>query len=160
MWCVCVYGCMFLCVCGCVCLYSECVHIGISKLTADRGRNIFLPCIQTDCSTHNMFCPIQLIISKHDTELYGNSCTFQNIHDTIINCNYVIIIIIFLHGLGPLNVSGFDALPSFPGESTISSSSRFVFEGVFRESGVVHSFNVVDPVLFVFRSHVLYSRDL
>ena len=31
-----------------------------------------------------------------------------------------------------------DALPSFPRTSTISSSSRFVVEGVFRESGVVH----------------------
>jgi len=31
---------------------------------------------------------------------------------------------------------------------------------VFRESGVVRSFKVVDPVLFVFESHVLYSRDL
>ena len=29
----------------------------------------------------------------------------------------------------------------------ISSSSRFVFEGVFRQSGVVHSFKIVDPVL-------------
>ena len=56
--------------------------------------------------------------------------------------------------------SGIDALPSFPGASTVSSSSRFVVEGVFRQSGVVHSFKVVDPVLFVFESHVLYSRDL
>jgi len=37
---------------------------------------------------------------------------------------------------------------------------RFVIEGVFRESGVVHSFKMVDPVLFVFGSHILYSRDL
>ena len=71
-----------------------------------------------------------------------------------------IIIIIFLHGLGHLTCSGIDALPSFPGASTVSSSSRFVSEGVFRESGVVHSLKVVDPVLFVFESHVLYSRDL
>ena len=71
-----------------------------------------------------------------------------------------IIIVIFLHGLGRLNCSGIDALPSFPGASTISSSSRFVVEGVFRKSGVVHSFKVVDPVLFVFGYHVLYSRDL
>jgi len=56
--------------------------------------------------------------------------------------------------------SGIDALPSFPGTSTISSSSRFVVEGVFRQSGVVHSLKVVDPVLFVFESHVLYSRGL
>jgi hypothetical protein len=31
---------------------------------------------------------------------------------------------------------------------------------VFRGSGVVRSFKVVDPILFVFESHVLYSRDL
>ena len=62
-------------------------------------------------------------------------------------------IIIFLHGLVRLTCSGIDALPSFPGSSTVSSSSRFVVEGVFRESGVVHSFEVVDPVLFVFGSH-------
>jgi hypothetical protein len=31
---------------------------------------------------------------------------------------------------------------------------------VFRESGVVHSFKMVDSFLFVFGSHVLYSRDL
>jgi hypothetical protein len=58
----------------------------------------------------------------------------------------IIIIIIFLHGLGRLTCSGFDALPSFPGASTISSSSKFVVEGVFRESGVVRSLKVVDPV--------------
>ena len=40
----------------------------------------------------------------------------------------IIIIIIFLHGLGHLTRSGIDALPSFPGASTISSSSRFVVE--------------------------------
>jgi len=72
----------------------------------------------------------------------------------------IIIIITFLHGLGRLTCSGIDALPSFPGASTISSYSRFVVEGVFREYGVVLSFKVVDPVLFVSESHVLYSRDL
>ena len=72
----------------------------------------------------------------------------------------IIIIIIFLHGLGRLNCSSIDALLSFPEASTISSSSRFIVQGVFRQSGVVHSFKVVDPVLFVFESHVLYSRDL
>ena len=71
-----------------------------------------------------------------------------------------VFIIIFLHGLGRLTCSGIDALPLFPGASTVSSSSMFVSEGVFRQSGVVHSFKVVDPVLFVFESHVLYSRDL
>ena len=79
--------------------------------------------------------------------------------------NFIIIIItiiisrIFLHGLGRLTCSGIDALPSFPGASTISSSSRFVAEGVFRKFGVVHSFKVVDLVLFVSGSHVLYYRD-
>jgi len=72
----------------------------------------------------------------------------------------VIIIIIFLHGLGHMTCPSIDTLPSFPGVSTISSSSRFVVEGVFRKSGVVHSFKMVDLVLFVFGSHVLYSRDL
>jgi len=74
--------------------------------------------------------------------------------------NQIFFIIIFLHGLGRLNSSGIDALPSFPGASTMFSSSRFVVEGVFRKSGAVHSFKMVDPVLFVFGSHVLYSRDL
>ena len=72
----------------------------------------------------------------------------------------IIIIIIFLHGLGRLTCSVIDALPSFPGTPTISSSSRFVVVGVFRKSDVVNSFKMVDPVLFVFGSHVLYSRDL
>jgi hypothetical protein len=71
-----------------------------------------------------------------------------------------IIIIIFLHGLCRMTCSGIDALPSFPRASTISSSSRFVVEGVFRKSGVVYSFKMVDPLLFVFESHVLYSRGL
>jgi hypothetical protein len=69
------------------------------------------------------------------------------------------IIIIFFHELGRLTRSGIDALPSFPGASTISSPSRFVVEGMFWKSGVIHSFEMVDPVLFVFGSHVLYSRD-
>ena len=55
---------------------------------------------------------------------------------------------------------GIDALSSFPGASAISSSSSFVVEGVFRQSGVVHSFKMVEPVSFVFESHVLYFRDL
>ena len=33
----------------------------------------------------------------------------------------------------------------------------FFLEGVFRESGVVHSFKVVDPVSFVFESPVLWG---
>jgi len=72
----------------------------------------------------------------------------------------IIIIIIFLHGLGRLTCSDIDALPSCPGASMISSSSRFVVEGLFRESVVVHSLKVVDPILFVFGSYILYSKDL
>jgi len=72
----------------------------------------------------------------------------------------VIIIIIFLHGIGRLTCSGIDALPPFPGASTSSSSSGFVVESVFRESVVIHSLKVVDPILFVFDSYILYSRDL
>ena len=54
----------------------------------------------------------------------------------------IIIIIILLHRLGRLTCSGIEALPSFPGASTISSPPRSVVEGVFRKSGVVHSFEV------------------
>ena len=70
-----------------------------------------------------------------------------------------IIIIIFLHGLGRLTYSGIDALPSFPGASMISLSLGFVVEGMFRES-VIHSLKVVGPILLVFGSYILYSRDL
>jgi hypothetical protein len=85
------------------------------------------------------FSHISLIVSQ----LSGNTLSGVT-QFTII----VIVIIFFFHGLGHLTCSGFDALTSFPGASTISSSSRFVVEGVFRESGVVHSFKMVDPVLF------------
>ena len=87
-------------------------------------------------------------------------CILPTTTNRVMIFNIIIIIIIFLHGLGRLTCSGIDALPSFPRASTISSSSRFVVEGVFRQSGVVHSFKMVDPVLFVFGSHVLYSGDL
>ena len=79
---------------------------------------------------------------------------------TGIAAQIIIIIIIFFHGLGHLTCSSIDELPAFHGVSTVSSSSRFVVDSVFREFGVVHSFKVVDPVLFVFESHILYSRDL
>jgi hypothetical protein len=46
----------------------------------------------------------------------------------------------------------------FSRASTVSSSSRLIVEGVFWKSGVVHSFKTVDPILFVFGSHVLYFR--
>jgi len=71
-----------------------------------------------------------------------------------------IIIIISLHGLGRLTCSDIDALRSFPGASTISSSSGFVVEGVFRQSAVTRSLMVADPILFVFGSYIWYSRDL
>ena len=48
----------------------------------------------------------------------GLKCTVRRTAGLIM-----IIIIIFLHGLGPLTCSGIDALPSFPRTSTISSSS-------------------------------------
>jgi hypothetical protein len=73
----------------------------------------------------------------------------------IIIVNIIMIIITFLHELGRLTCSGINALPSFPGASTISSSSRFEVNGVFRQSAPVRSFKMVDPVLFVFCSHVL-----
>ena len=81
---------------------------------------------------------------------------------------YIIIIIIiiidiffffFFHGLGLFTCSGIDPLPSFLWSSRTSSSLRIIFEGVFRQSGVAHSFKMVDPVLFVFGFHILYSRD-
>jgi len=72
----------------------------------------------------------------------------------------IIIIIIFLHGLGRLTCSGIDALPSLPGASTIYSSSGFVVEGVIRQSVVINSLKVVDPILFAFGSYIFYSRDL
>jgi hypothetical protein len=76
----------------------------------------------------------------------------------------LIIVIIFffflLHGLCRLTCSGIDALPSFPGASTFSSASRLVVEGVFRESSVFHAFKIVNPILFVFDAHFLYSRNL
>ena len=78
----------------------------------------------------------------------------------LARCIGIIIIFFFLHWLGRLTCSGIDALSLFPRASTISSSSKFVVEGVFPKSGVLHSFKMIDPVLFVFDSHVLYSRYL
>jgi len=93
--------------------------------------------------------------------MFSRYCYLQRTKIFIFkHINIIIIIIIFLHGLGRLNCSGIDALPFFPRASTISSSSRFLVEGMIRESGVVHSLKMVDPVMFVFGSHVLYSRDL
>jgi hypothetical protein len=58
-------------------------------------------------------------------------------------------IIISFRGLGHLTCSSIDVLPLFPGTSTISSSSRFVVEGMFWESGAVHSFKTFDPVFWI-----------
>ena len=71
----------------------------------------------------------------------------------------IIIIIFFFHGLGRLTCFGIDALPSFPGSSTIPSSPRFVGEGVFRQSGVVHSFEVVGPVLILFVKKLYFTFE-
>jgi hypothetical protein len=91
---------------------------------------------------------------------YTMDCLTAPLGKDVFSAYLFIIIIIFLHGLGHLTCSGIDALPSFPGVSTISSPSRFVVEGMFGKSGVVCSFEMVDPVLFVFGFHILYSRDL
>jgi len=71
-----------------------------------------------------------------------------------------IIIIVCLRGFGRLTCCGIDSLPSFPGTYAISSSSGFVFEGVFLESLVVHSLKVDNSILFVFGIYILYSRVL
>ena len=65
---------------------------------------------------------------------FVKNCSVYEIITIIIIIIIIIIFIIFLHGLGRFTCSGIDALPSFPGASTISSSSRFVVEGVFREA--------------------------
>ena len=72
----------------------------------------------------------------------------------------IIIIINFLHGLGLLIVTALTRCHRFLGRPRSLLPLDFVVEGVFRESGVVHSFKMVDPVLFVFGSQVLYSTDL
>ena len=99
------------------------------------------------------------MVEKGDLRPNYYLCAHSNMR-THIHEKLTLKIIIMLHGLGRLTCSGIDALPSFRRASTISSSSRFVVEGVIRQSGVGHSFKMVDPVLFVFGSHVLYSRDL
>jgi hypothetical protein len=112
------------------------------------------------CSLYNAGSPTVTcrLCSSYSARL--SPCIYLFIYLFIDLLFYSLFIIIFLHGLGRLICSGIDALQSFPGAFTIPSSSRFVPEGVFRESGVVHSLKMVGPVLFVFGSHVLYSRDL
>ena len=74
-----------------------------------------------------------------DINIHTLSFRYTKSHFIII----IITTIIFLHGLSRLTCSGIDALPSFPRASTISSSSRFVAEGVFRQSGIVHFFKSI-----------------
>ena len=50
---------------------------------------------------------------------------------SLLSALYRVITTIFLHGLGRLTCSGIDALSSFPGASTMSSTSRFIVVGVF-----------------------------
>ena len=85
-----------------------------------------------------------------DTIIKKFVCTIMCWVDKYCVCGTIciIIIIIFLHWLGRWNSSGIDTLPSFPRASTISSSSRSVVEGVFRESGVVPSFKMAHQVFF------------
>jgi hypothetical protein len=71
-----------------------------------------------------------------------------------------IIVTIFLHGLASLTCFGINALPSFSGASTISFSWRLVVVDVFRESSVIQSFKMVNPILFEFGAHFLYSINL
>ena len=74
-----------------------------------------------------------ILINKY-IEMHGQQNIKMGENSCILKNKRIIIIIIFPHGLGRLTCSGIDALPSFPGASTISSSSRFVVEGVFREA--------------------------
>ena len=61
------------------------------------------------------------------------------IHLEMMMMMSIIISFFFLHALGRLTCSGIDALPSFPGASTISSSSRFAVEGVSWWGGLLAS---------------------
>jgi hypothetical protein len=107
----------------------------------------FVPILDTWCKTVKYF------------RVGKNIKRMVSLNRQMLRYDIIIIIIIIIHRLGRLIRSGIDALPSFPGASTISSPQMFVVEGVFRNSGVVHSFEMVYPVLFVFVFHVLYSRD-
>jgi hypothetical protein len=90
----------------------------------------------------------------------SNMLHYKHIITITIVVVIIIIIIIIIHGLGCLTCSGIDALPPFPGASTISSSLRLVVKGVFQESSVIHSSKMVDPILFVFGAHFFYSTNL
>ena len=130
-----------------------------------------LPCFFLNCKANGKVKPAKMGHGPHSSQMFVLfyvllvlcssvcvcvcKCVLYYCHRVatqlqLTNIIIIIIIIIFLLGLGRLTCSGIDALPSFPGASTISSSSRFAVEGVFRQSGAVHPFKVVDPVLFVF----------
>jgi hypothetical protein len=86
--------------------------------------------------------------------LFGtSSIPSEQYHRVGSNLLIIIIIIIFLHGLGRLTCSGIDALPSFSG-----ASSRFVVEGMFWKSGVVHSFNVQGRVSLLMSTLIFLGR--
>jgi hypothetical protein len=46
------------------------------------------------------------------------------------------------------------------GMSMISSSSWFIIKGAFRESAIIHSFEVIDSVLLVSGSYLLNARHV
>ena len=117
---------------------------------------------QIDCpetSVINYQCTLRNVQEDRGSHLHRVGC-LKSLWWHFIIIIIIIIIIIFLIELGHLTCSGIDVLPSFPGAFTISSASRFLVQGVFRKAGIVHSFEMVDPVLFVFGFHALYSRDL
>jgi len=82
--------------------------------------------------------------SRYMANLVGNILVATNVQDFLTFCwpcswvylsqyltnsihkIFIIIIIIFFHGLGRLTCSGIDALPSFPGSSTITFSCQVV----------------------------------
>ena len=150
-----------MCVCVCVCvyvyIYSTFVRLasqlhtmhGTYITTAEAQQVRIITSVKHEAVVTRRSAAIwyiKICKSKQLTPKYiHNKVNGNNIQSVII---IIIIIIIFLHVLGRLTCSGIDALSSFLGASTISSSSRFVVEGVFRQSGVVRSFKVVDPVSF------------
>jgi hypothetical protein len=61
------------------------------------------------------------VLSHFAVHCFTTLTYFPILHVVLFYHHFIIIIIIFLHGLG-LTCSGIDALPSFPGASTVSSS--------------------------------------
>ena len=106
--------------------YFEHINKNIAKINIPKFRTRTVVFIVKMC-----------LINYCYAKLYGITVFIRNLkyHPSIkcvvIGTQKLIVIIIFLHGLGRLTCSGIDALPSYPGASTISSSSGFVVEGVF-----------------------------